>query len=501
MTGLTRLVDPVRRPWSNPMATGLIDGLVFAETGTDYDIFAPAPEPCPHGTYPGADKRHLEWWRAGRFGMFVHWNMSSVVPCKISWAMDGGARHKWKSHGTVPMPDYEQLYLRFNPVNFNAAAWVDLARAAGMKYLLYTTKHHDSFAMWDTAQSDYKITRSPYGRDVCRQVADACHAGGVKLGWYYSPADWHHPAARARRWGEYTAFMQAQLRELMTGYGQVDILFFDYWQACVSDPSWPAFYQELRRRQPQYLHNRNTPWYVGDIECYEMSPGPFVDVRNPSRQKNPERFSRMTLGDPWETCHSLEGTWSYQGDVSRGSKWIVQLLVRCAGCDGNLLLNATPDSQGQIPPSQQRDLREAGAWLGRFGQSIYGTRGGPIGPLFGPASSPDQPPPAGQQLTTAPTRDAGQCVLAATQAGRRIFLHVLSWPANRELMVPPMAHRVTGATLLTGGQVAMRDHDGRTFLFAPPAARDAVDTLIALDLSGPAIDIDPCDAAFVPCRR
>jgi alpha-L-fucosidase len=329
---------------------------------------------------------------------------------------------------------------------------------------------------------------------VCAQITDACHAGGLKLGWYYSPADWHHPASRQQRWGEYTPFMQAQLRELFTRFGQVDMLFFDYWQGCVSDPSWAEFYRELRRLQPRYLHNRNTPWYAGDYECYEMNAGPFVDVRNPSREKNPEQFSRMVLGDPWEICHSLENTWSYQGDVSRGSKWIIQLLVRCAGCDGNFLLNVTPDSRGQVPPSQVRDLRETGAWLERYGQSIYGTRGGPVMPLYGPADDAVLALGEGMQLTTVPTKETGRLLLASTRAGSRVYLHVPTWPGEREIVLPPMAHRVVSARLLTGGQVRMRSEGGRTHLFVVAPHRDAVDTLIVLDLDGPTMDINPVKA-------
>ncbi|MGE5296865.1 MAG: alpha-L-fucosidase, partial [Solirubrobacterales bacterium] len=171
----------------------------------------------------------LRRWQDMRFGLFIHWGPVSLKGTEIGWSRGGPRRGRDDAGTEVPVSEYDNLYKTFNPIQFDANEWVQVARDAGMKYLVFTSKHHDGFSMFDTRQTDYKITSkdSPYGKDVCRQLADACHKQGVALGWYYSPRDWHHPDFATENHGRYIQFYLGQLRELCTLYGRLDILWFD----------------------------------------------------------------------------------------------------------------------------------------------------------------------------------------------------------------------------------------------------------------------------------
>ena len=192
-------------------------------------------------TPSGADTR-MQWWRDARFGMFIHWDMSSVAGMEISWSRKATKPLDVSGHkaGYVKDPVYDNLYKQFNPVKFNATQWVQLAKDAGMKYIVFTAKHHGGFCMWDTKLTDYSIMHAPFKRDVVRELTDACHKAGIRFGLYYSPRDWHHPNYGIGDNRKYHEYIKGQLTELLSNYGQVDVMWFDSYGKGDSIQFWHA---------------------------------------------------------------------------------------------------------------------------------------------------------------------------------------------------------------------------------------------------------------------
>lgn len=388
----------------------------------------------------------LEAWRADRFGLFIHWGPVSLKGTEIGWSR-AGERRGYRGPGTlVPAEIYDTLYQDFNPVNFDAKAWVALAQAAGMKYLVFTSRHHDGFSMFDTQASDYKITHplSPYRRDIVKEIAAACHAAGLKFGLYYSQPDWHHPDAfTPDRHPRYLAYLQSQVRELMTNYGQVDILWFDGLGKTAADYGGVEVNRLARELQPHLLIN-NRNGLPEDFDTPEQRVGKYQDTR------------------PWESCITICKQWAWKPeDTMKSLAECLRTLVLCAGGDGNLLFNVGPMPDGRIEPRQVDRLQEMGAWLKQNGASIYGTRGGPWHP----------------------TKTA-----ASTRRGRTVYLHVFRWE-NNAVELPALPRAVKSAALLNGGRASVRQQNGKLTVSVDPAARDAIDTIVQLELDGSAMDL------------
>jgi len=449
-----------------------------------YKMFDPA---CcsTDGKYPKATAEDLNWLREARFGIMVHWNPSCVKPCQISWAM---------RHQGVDTDEYFNLYKQFNPVKFNPKEWIELFKDAGAKYLVFTTKHHDGFAMFDTKMNDYKVTNSPYGKDVFARIADECHKQKFKLGAYYSPADWHHPAARSANWDEYVNFMKGQLNELMTNYGTIDILFFDYWQPCVDGHNWEEFYKNLRILQPHYLHNRNTPWAVGDYEDYENNYGPF-NYDGKIDTTYPNQWSRMHLSDFWETLVSVENTWSFQGDVCKPSKECIIKLVSNAGHDGNLLLNFTPGPAGEFPPKQIDCMKEIGAWLKINGEAIYGTRGGPYKPVYSYRKDINE--------NTAPEVIGGYFYagkvpkIVSTFKENKVFVHILEWQEPGLITLPKLPGKIIKCYLITGEKLKITESKNSITIHVPKEKLNSIDNIIILEINGLVKNINPIEIKMI----
>jgi alpha-L-fucosidase len=417
------------------------------------------------GAPPAAER--IEWWREARFGLFIHWGPVSLKGTEIGWSR-GGERRGYKSHGTeIPVEVYDNLYKQFNPTNFNADAWVATAKAAGMKYLVFTSRHHDGFSEFDTQADDYKITspESPFRRDVLKELADACHRAGLRFGLYYSQPNWHHPDAFTDRHTNYLAFLKTQVRELLTHYGQVDILWFDGLGKSAEDYDAEALNTMARKLKPRILIN-NRDGLAEDFDTPEQEIGKFQNDR------------------PWESCITICNQWAWKpGDEMKSLPQCLATLVRCAGGDGNLLFNVGPMPDGRIEPRQVKRLEEMGDWLRKYGESIYGTRGGPW----------------------KPTKS-----LASTRLGNSIYLHLLDWN-GRTVTLPDIPRTIIGSFVLTGGTARVAQ-DGRklTIRIDPPSARPPdhgaalllrqgpsrstqpqIDCIVRLDVNGSAMDLDP----------
>ncbi|MEA3368021.1 MAG: alpha-L-fucosidase [Planctomycetota bacterium] len=407
-------------------------------------LAAPVAAAEKDAPYLKAAPDDLAWWRQARFGLFVHWGPVSLKGTEIGWSR-GGERRGRRGKGPIPVEVYDNLYKTFNPIKFDADEWVRTAKAAGMKYLVFTTKHHDGFSMFDSALTEYKITRSPYGKDIVGQLAEACHKGGLRLGFYYSPPDWHHPDYRTERHAKYIAFLHGQIRELCTNYGRLDVLWFDGLGGRADDWNSPPLFKMVRDLQPHILIN-NRAGLPGDFDTPE------------------QRVGRFQIDRPWETCMTICRQWAWKpDDALKSLQQCVHTLVRCTGGDGNLLLNVGPMPDGRIEPRQVDRLKEIGAWLHAHGESIYGTRGGPF-----------KPGPYG----------------ASTRKANRIYLHVLAWPGEA-VQLPAIGHKVTAASVLGGGKAEVEQTDDGLAVRVPMGDRKEIDTVVVLDLDGPASDIAP----------
>jgi alpha-L-fucosidase len=392
-----------------------------------------------------------------KFGLFVHWGVYSVLG-DGEWVMN---------NRRIPVDEYEKLPAFFNPTEFDPAEWVALVKAAGMKYITITSKHHDGFAMFDSKLTDWDVAdRTPYKKDVLKLLADECHRQGIKLFFYYSQLDWHHPdyfprgrtgrdAGRPEQgeWTRYLAFMDGQLRELLTNYGDVAGIWFDgWWDRPDADWRLDRTYGLIHELRPAALiganHHRR-PFPGEDFQMFEKDlPGEKTAGFNKDSE----------VGDlPLETCDTINGAWGFNLTDRRykSTRDLVRYLARAAGMNGNFLLNVGPMPNGKIQPEFVERLRGIGAWLSRYGESIYGTRGGPI-----------------------PPRPWG----VTTRKGDTVYLHVFDWP-DGELLLPRLGKPVRAARFLKDGRPAKFSETPQGVVVTiPKDAVDEYDTVVALEL-------------------
>ena len=326
----------------------------------------------------------LQAFQDARFGMFIHWGLYSLI-----------GRGEWVMHyESIPVAEYEKLASQFNPQKFDAGQWVSTAADAGQKYMVITSRHHDGFSMYDTALSDYKITNSPFRRDPLAELANACaRRGDIKLGFYSSLLDWHHPAYRfclesGLAWSDYLAFLHGQVEELCTDYGDVACLWFDgYWPHDLDEPGreyfkpggsfeFESLYDRIHTLQPQAVvinnhHDRPIPGE--DIQGFEQDlPG-----------ENTASFNRTSTAYlPLEVCMTINDNWGIApaDQNHKSSIRLVHLLSRSAAAGANFLLNVGPSAEGEILPVHASRLRQVGAWLEQYGQAVYATRAGELAP-------------------------------------------------------------------------------------------------------------------------
>ena len=397
-----------------------------------------------------ADPAALQQWQSNRFGMFIHFDPCALTGREISWSRAGRRpdRNENPTDGT-PAAEYDQLYHRFNPSNFDANAWVNFAKGAGMKYMVFTAKHHDGFAMFDSKLTDYKITKTPFKRDICAELAQACHRGGVALGFYYSPPDWHHPDFFTTNHARYNTYFHGQVRELLSDYGRVDVLWFDIDGGTNTPQTWDneTLFPMIRALQPQILVTKR---------C-----GGWGDFNTPE-----QRIGRYDDKSPWETCMTLGAQWSWKpSDNLKSASEVIHILTTCAGGDGNLLLDVGPMPDGRIEPRQVVVLKQVGVWLSRNGESIYGTRGGPW----------------------KPDKD-----IASTRKGNFIYVHILN-EGTDTVELPAIPRQVVSATLLNGNRVNLTSRGDSWVLTVPLDQRDVCDTVVKLTLDRPAMDLPAID--------
>ena len=331
-----------------------------------------------------------KWFNDARFGMFIHWGLYAV-PARGEWV---------RSHERIPHEDYLEYFREFEAKDYDPREWASVAKKAGMKYAVLTAKHHDGFCLWDTKLTDFKATNTPAGRDLVKEYLDAFRAEGIRVGLYYSIIDWRHPdyphygdrqhpmrdneayGNENRNFGRYLEFMHGQVRELLTGYGKLDIMWFDFSYTDANNDmrgaKWKA--QELidmvRSLQPQLIiDNRleGSGEHSGTI--LTANPSDFAGDFACPEQMIPPRGIVNELGNPvpWEACITLNNHWGYCAADKhwKSAAMVVRMLAECVSKNGNLLLNVGPDAKGRIPQASVEILEEVGRWMADNGESIY----------------------------------------------------------------------------------------------------------------------------------
>ena len=403
---------------------------------------------------PEQKSERLRWWREARFGMFIHWDPVCLKGTEISWSR-GGERLGIGGKGEIPVDVYDNLYKQFDPEKFNAAEWVGIAKAAGMKYMVLTAKHCDGFCMWRSDVDSYCMSATPFKRDVCGELASEAHKSGMRLGWYYSPMDWRDPDCRTERNDVYLKKMRGHLRELLGNYGRIDLLWFDY-DGGPNPWDQANTYALVRSMQPGIIMDERL--FLGP---YKENDPNRIDERADYRTPE-QKVGVFDNAVPWETCMTIGTQWSWKpADTIKTAAECVRILVACATGDGNLLLDVGPMPDGRIEPRQVDVLKGIGDWLGKYGESIYGTRGGPFrnGTWGG-----------------------------STRKGNVIYVHVAR-RMNGGLRLPPLDARITGSSVLTGGTAVVSQTAEGITLRAPDPAQNEFETIIKLDLDRPAGDL------------
>jgi alpha-L-fucosidase len=331
--------------------------------------------------------RRMAWWREARFGMFIHWGLYAIPAGTWQGKTYGGASEWLLNSARVPPAEWLPLIKQFNPTEFNARAWVRLAKRAGMKYIVITSKHHEGFALWPSRQGDFDVANTPFRRDILRELANACRAEGIRLGFYHSILDWTHPDYQPRRewdtrplpppdYERYVQRMKAQLRELLTEYGDVAVVWFDgEWEPTWTHERGKDLYEFVRQLQPRTIINNRV-----DVGRQGMSGFSAAEFRGDFGTPEQEIPAGGIPNVDWESCMTMNDSWGYHaGDQNwKSTSQLLRNLLECASKGGNYLLNVGPDARGRIPEPSERRLTEMGEWLRRNGESVYGTSAGPF---------------------------------------------------------------------------------------------------------------------------
>ncbi len=446
---------------------------VYADGASASTAPVPTPNPDPYAdeTLEQRDAR-MAWWREARFGMFIHWGVYAVPAGTYNGKPVGGLGEWILKGGKIPADEYKTFAKEFNPTQYDPEAWVRLAKQAGMKYIVITAKHHDGFALWPSAVSEWDIEATPYKQDLLKPLAEACQKHGIKLGFYYSQAkDWINGGAgctvpNSRSMDQYIDEIAVpQVRELLTNYPEAPvILWWDFPSAMNEERA--AKFIELLRLRPGIIHNNRllkiAPY--GKVDMEKILSGrrePFSgDTETPE-----QHIPATGLGDrDWEACMTINDTWGYKSyDHNwKSSETLIRQLIDIASKGGNYLLNVGPTAEGLIPGPSVERLEEIGTWMAVNSESIYGTRASPF-----------------------PNLDWGRCTQKEHDRGTTLYLHVFDWPKDGKLLIPGLENDVESAALLADNEeLEFRKTPEGVELNVPGKAIDPYATVIRLEIVG-----------------
>ncbi|MDR1562106.1 MAG: alpha-L-fucosidase [Dysgonamonadaceae bacterium] len=419
---------------------------------------------------PEEKTKRLEWWTNDRFGMFIHWGLYSM-----------GARHEWLMHyERIQIADYKKYFDHFNPDLYDPSKWAKLAKEAGMKYVVVGTKHHEGFCMFDSKFTDYKVTNTPYGKDLIRELVDAFRAEGLRIGFYYSLIDWHHPdfpydwmhpecphipggtmmqidsaatekANQTRDMQKYQQYMKNQITELLTNYGQIDELFLDFSYYEKRHKQWDSegLLKVVRSLQPQIIVDdrldlNHTTWGWDFVSPEQVMPENWETRKHPITQEE--------VRVPWETCQTFSGSWGYHRDETswKSNNQLITMLIEVVSKGGNLLLNVGPTSRGILDYRAQERLSGIAKWMEVNNRSIYG-------------------------CTQAPEefQRPQNTMLTYNAKNKILYIHVLKWPTFKSLILNGYKGKINYAQLLNdGSEIQFRERGENVELSLPLAKPD-----------------------------
>ena len=411
----------------------------------------------------------LAWWREARLGMFIHWGLYAILAGEWEGKTDYG---EWiRNNARIPIGTYDQLLGRFNPTAFDAAEWMRMARRAGMRYVVTTTKHHDGFALFDSAVSEFDVMRTPFQRDIMKELATAARTEGLRVGWYHSIMDWHHPDYLPRREWEaadrpagdadmtrYVRYLRAQVRELLTNYGDIGVMWFDgQWESTWTHEWGQALYDLCLELQPRTIVNNRVDVAPEGGTATQLGASRAGDFGTPEQ----EIPATGVPGLDWESCITMNRNWGYnRADHDfKTTKQIIGLLTETASKGGNLLLNVGPTAEGRFPDESVARLAELGDWMQVHSGAIYGTEASPF-------ARPE---------------------LQATRKGHRVHLFLPEWRGG-DLLLPALKAPVRDAWLLSARghvPVAHRSRSTYTKVILPDQPPDERCSVLVLECSGP----------------
>jgi alpha-L-fucosidase len=408
--------------------------------------------------------QRLKWWTDARFGMFIHWGLYALP-----------ARHEWvKNRERLTNEQYQKYFEMFDPDLYDPREWAKMAKAAGMKYAVLTSKHHEGFCLWDSKYTDYKATNTPIGKDLIKEYVEAFRAEGLKVGFYYSLIDWHHPDYTVDRMhplrqesdaaydklnagkdmGKYREYVKNQVRELLTNYGEISIIWFDFsfpGKNGKGRADWDSvnLLKLARSLQPGII--------VDDRLDLEDVEGGW-DFTTPEQEKVakwPERNGRRV---PWETCQTFSGSWGYYRDeyTWKSPAQLIELLAESVSKGGNLLLNVGPTARGTFDDRAQASLKAMGEWMRINGRAVYGCTEAPAGIVAPPNT-----------------------LLTFDPAANRLYVHLLAYPLDR-LVMPGLAGKAKYAQFL---------HDASEIRMSAGSGERAADLVLALPVRKPPVEI------------
>ena len=439
---------------------------------------------CAQQQIPQAER--MKWWHEARFGMFIHWGVYALYGGNYNGHEQAHGGAEWiMNRCKIPVAEYQAMAKNFNPVKYDPDAWVKMAKDAGMKYIIITSKHHDGFALFKSNASKWNVVdATPYGKDLLKPLAEACRKYGIKLGFYYSQAqDWNNPGGAVARklmkegWpnpdsariDRYTAEHQGhwdpaqetatfneyidrvavpQVREILSNYGDIAVLWWDTPTHMTDEAAYKL--QALLKLQPNIITNDRLkrPNFPGDTKTPE--------------QKIPNQ--KELEGQNWETCMTMNHTWGYRKSDHdwKSSETLIRNLVDIASKGGNYLLNVGPKPDGTFPEASVQRLKEIGKWMKVNSEAIYATQASPFGML-----------------------PWGRCTQKVTNGNTVLYFTVFDWPENGQLKLPSIKNKVISARLLAKNKKVKTDVEGDTVILNLPAsAPDKIASVIKLELDG-----------------
>ncbi|MCA8975009.1 MAG: alpha-L-fucosidase [Planctomycetes bacterium] len=420
---------------------------------------------------PTSQDERMAWWRQARFGMFIHWGLYAIPAGEWQGKKGYG---EWIRHSAqIPIDTYAQFQPQWNPVHFDADAWAEMAAAAGMKYLVITSKHHDGFCLWDSALTDWDIGNTPGGRDILAELSAACRRHGVVFGTYHSIMDWHHDDYLPRRpwetatrsaagadFDRFESYLHGQVTELVTNYHPAVMWFDGEWESTWNHDRGVRLFDLCRTLAPAMLVNNRVDVHRGGMGGFSASDEARGDFATPEQE-----IPAMGIpGVDWESCMTMNSHWGWNKTDPqwKSTATLLRNLIDIASKGGNYLLNVGPRADGTFPEEAVTRLREIGEWMDRYGESIHGTTASVFDNL-----------------------DFGRCTVRAGDGASTLYLHVFDRPADGVLVLPGLGNAVTGARRLGADTpLAFERRDTDLLVQLPATDLDPISTVVAIELEG-----------------